>query len=306
MFRNHYFNQTQGVIAIVFSLLLSPFMMLVSGALDFSNVSYVETQLAYAADAAAIAAARYNLADSIKLANQIYIANYSGSKVKKEGSPSITVSNDLKTITVTASQPISPLIGFLTGSSNSNRVDVTSVTERVITEYELALVLDVTGSMSSSGKMGGIISAAQNVITILSRGKPQIPDGLVSIIPFVACVNIGAEFKNWVIPKDGDKLFPKSAPWEGCVMARPNNLNDGENPPDAGLFPIYYTDSTYQQYGTQKGDNDWALDNKENIIVWLLLRKPPKRYVLSNDGYCNSFLHFLNIRYTSKNFKIFT
>ncbi|MGI4851638.1 MAG: pilus assembly protein TadG-related protein [Janthinobacterium lividum] len=260
-----YIRQTQGAVAILFCLLVTPITVLLSASIDFSNISYVQTQLAYAADAAAIATARYNLKDSPALASKIYYANYSGNTSKKGSNLSINVSSDQKKITVNASQTVTPLIGII-NDGNINAVSVTSVTERIAVNYELAMVLDVTGSMAENGKIAGLISASNNVVTILSNGLTTIPNGLVSIVPFVACVNVGSTNTKWV-DTNPTTVFPVSAPWQGCVMARTNNLNDGENPPSAGLWPLYYTSSTYQQYGTQKGDNDWTLSNKGVVVV---------------------------------------
>ena len=120
--------------------------------------------------------------------------------------------------------------------------------------------------MAQSGKMSGLISAANNVVTLLSNNTATIPNGLISIVPFVACVNIGANNTQWV-STNPTSVFPASAPWQGCVMARVNGLNDDESPPSAGLFPLYYTNSTYQQYSGQKGDNDWTLNNLGKVVV---------------------------------------
>ena len=139
-----YIRQTQGAVAVIFSLMLTPITMLMSASLDFSHVSFVQTQLAYAADAAALAVARYNLTDSPALANKIYYANYSGDAAKKGSNFTITVSSDKKTVTVNASQVISPLVGLFQGG-NVSSVAVVSITERLPLNFELAMVLDVTG-----------------------------------------------------------------------------------------------------------------------------------------------------------------
>ena len=237
-----------------------------SAALDFSNICLVQTQLAYAADAAALAGARYNLNDSLTLANNIYYANYYSNPSKQGSTVTVNVSSDQQTITVNASQTVTPLIGYI--SKTAKMVSVVSVTQRLAINFELAMVLDVTGSMAYNGKIGGLINAANNVVNVLSNNTSTVANGFISIVPFVACVNIGTNNLKWV---SGNPLtvFPASAPWQGCVMARSNGQNDGETPPNsnANLFPLYYTSSTYQQYPGQMGDNDWSLNIFRQVVV---------------------------------------
>jgi len=69
-----------------------------------------------------------------------------------------------------------------------------------IKRLNLALALDNTGSMSSSGKMAALKTAAHNLLDTLQAAAKQPDDVKVSIIPFATDVNIGVNYKDasWV------------------------------------------------------------------------------------------------------------
>ena len=60
------------------------------------------------------------------------------------------------------------------------------------TRLRVALVLDNTGSMSSSGKIGALISATKSLLSQLQSLAKTPDDVYVSIVPFVNVVNIGS------------------------------------------------------------------------------------------------------------------
>ncbi len=70
------------------------------------------------------------------------------------------------------------------------------------TRLRVALVLDNTGSMASSGKMTALKTASQNLLTSLKAAAMTPDDVYVSIIPFNKDVNadpsnVGASWLRW-------------------------------------------------------------------------------------------------------------
>ena len=67
-------------------------------------------------------------------------------------------------------------------------------------KLRVALALDNTGSMSSSGKMTALKTATHNLLTQLKGAASVNGDVYVSIIPFVKDVNVGSTNynQNWV------------------------------------------------------------------------------------------------------------
>ena len=69
-----------------------------------------------------------------------------------------------------------------------------------IKKLNLALALDNTGSMASSGKMTALKDAAHNLLTTLKNAEKTPGDIKVSIIPFAVDVNVGTGNvgSNWI------------------------------------------------------------------------------------------------------------
>jgi hypothetical protein len=117
-----------------------------------------------------------------------------------------------------------------------------------IKKLNLALVLDNTGSMSSSGKMTNLKTAAHNLLTTLQNAAKEPGDVKVAIVPFAVDVNVGTEHvnANWIdwtdweaangtcsnsnyskkssCESNGSTWTPADhATWNGCVNDRDQN-----------------------------------------------------------------------------------
>ncbi len=85
------------------------------------------------------------------------------------------------------------------------------------TRMRVALVLDNTGSMASSGKMTALISATKSLLTQLQNAATNNGDVYVSIIPFVKDVNLDPSAYN------SDWIYWGTAPGD-------NNVNNPSDP----------------------------------------------------------------------------
>lgn len=143
---------------------------------------------------------------------------------------------------------------------------------------ELALVLDVTGSMGANRAPSPIGStttngtnidalrlAASDLVTILYGTRETVPNLWVSVVPYTTTVNIAPQRSGWLDP--GQRDFARYAPrgWLGCVEARPGTGNDqNDAPPGVQPFQPYFWASTLGKYTLRTtgaavvGDNDWA------------------------------------------------
>ncbi|MFL9826915.1 vWA domain-containing protein [Rhodoplanes sp. SY1] len=150
------------------------------------------------------------------------------------------------------------------------------------TRLRVALVLDNTGSMASSGKMDALKTASKNLINQLEAVAKAPEDVYVSIVPYSKDVNVktGTTIPTWVdfsiwdtlngtctkssytkqstCVANGGKWTPKDhSVWNGCVMDRDQNWDVGVTAPDASVpFPA-------EQYGYCTTamlplTNDWA------------------------------------------------
>lgn len=122
-----------------------------------------------------------------------------------------------------------------------------------IKKLNLALALDNTGSMESSGKMDALKTAANNLLATLQKAAQNPGDIKVSIVPFATDVNVGAgnvdadwiDWSNWEAANGtcsngyyskkssctshGHTWTPADrSTWNGCVYDRDQN-NDVSN-----------------------------------------------------------------------------
>jgi Mg-chelatase subunit ChlD len=77
----------------------------------------------------------------------------------------------------------------------NNDIDISATAEAVwgIHKLNLALALDNTGSMASSGKMDALKTAAHNLLSTLQNAAHSPGDIKVSIVPFATDVNVGTD-----------------------------------------------------------------------------------------------------------------
>lgn len=155
-------------------------------------------------------------------------------------------------ITMTGSASVDTLFSRMLGQSSIN-LSANSKVSWGIKKLNLALVLDNTGSMSSSQKMTNLKTAAHNLLTTLKNAAKQPGDVKVAIVPFATDVNVGTSNVHayWVDWTDWDaangtcsstsytnkssceshsKVWtPKAhSTWNGCVYDRDQN-NDVTN-----------------------------------------------------------------------------
>jgi Flp pilus assembly protein TadG len=155
-------------------------------------------------------------------------------------------------------------------------VTLVAEAERIDNGLELALVLDVTGSMGSNrtpSAFGSVNSngtnidalrlAAGDLVNILYGDRDTIPNLFVSVTPYTTTVNLGSANTDWLAADSRDFKRYAQRGWQGCVEARFENGND-QNEATAFVAPFrpYFAASTIGMYSlgdgrAVAGDNDW-------------------------------------------------
>lgn len=255
-------SSEEGAVLALFAVILFPLVLLICMAVEFSRQAYLNTQLAYACDAAAIAGARYSLEDLQTNASKFFYANYSATKNGNvNAAPTISLSSDNKYVTVSTVATMPTMLGF------NLRVSGYSQVFREIYNVEVAMVLDTTGSMAENNKFAGLKSASKALINAIYGSNITIPQTAISIIPYAVNVNIGTSYTSW-LSSNPTSTFPSKVPWEGCVAAiDTNNVMDTDAPPSTSRkWPFYYVPSTLNQY-SGIGDNDWKQNSNGTITI---------------------------------------
>ncbi|MDD2326150.1 MAG: pilus assembly protein TadG-related protein [Alphaproteobacteria bacterium] len=216
------FTKETGGVALPLLCLLITILVGASGAaVDIARKQLVQTRLSQALDAAGLAAAStLSSADAETEAKKYLKANFPDNYLGAS-SPSVlvTVSPDQSTVTISASVNMPTILmgvmGYHTMSTN-----VSTEIKRESKGIEVVMVLDNTGSMNSSGKLGALKTAAKAMVDALyATGTNNVWVGLV---PFGQTVNIGTNHANWLntLSPKYHWTWPTSMPWAGCVEER--------------------------------------------------------------------------------------
>ena len=263
----------EGNIAVIFALSAIPIISFVGAAIDYTRANAARSSMQAALDSTALMLSKdlsygtinssqitskatayfnalYNNKDAQGVAVTVIHTAPSGSTpatIKLDGSGSI-VTNFMK------------IAGFPTmGFNTSTTTTWGNVRMRV------AMVLDVTGSMSDDGKMTAMRPAAKALVDQLSALAATAGDIYISVVPFSKDVRMGSSYKNasWIDWTDWDAnngnwsctggynswgncngwtWIPASHDnWTGCFTDRTQDYDTKNTAPTAGntatLFP---------------------------------------------------------------------
>lgn len=270
-----------GNIAILFVFVFSLLVLFTGGAVDYARYNAVRAELIESMDSAGLAIAQLSAMDKSLSDAELkdYGKRFFHENFRHEGnvknldvdftvtSATITpvVSGEIKTLflgvgmdllaQITHDATIATKLEFLDLATD------TEITRHGSGKIELALVLDVTGSMRSNGKIVSLRDAVDNLLQVMYDTKTSDPNIKVGVVPFNAHVNPGAA-SSWNmgwgdenaqavyhgahffhVDENGDvdvnkkvnhfRLF-ESVPgteWKGCFEARPYPLDELDNGP---------------------------------------------------------------------------
>lgn len=187
--KQEFLKDTSGNFGLAFGVLAVPVLLAGGLAVDYVGISMERSQLQNAADAAALAVAREgNISDEAAL--QIAKSTISGNYGFTAAQVSVNLKDGIAGVDATVGIPL--VFGGFMGKKTAP-VSVNSEATYAYTKYEIALVLDTTGSMA-----GGKLISMQNAVIGLVDGmmglgleKDQIKFALV---PYAGFVNVGPDY----------------------------------------------------------------------------------------------------------------
>lgn len=257
-------RDSRGNVAILFGFALVPILLAVGVAVDYGRALTIKERMADAADSSALAIGSWTGLTETELktkAQQYFDANYPPSAFGTVGKLDVAFANDDIRVTISGHVPTT----FMR-LANINQVDITAratITKRE-RNIELALVLDTTGSMASSGKLTALKSAAKQMVSQLFDGKSTSDTLKIAVVPFAAAVNIGSDKLNsgWLDKtaattiayedfKSGVKVLDfysgganalSNRSWAGCVRERGGSYELSDDAPSSGatLWAPYF------------------------------------------------------------------
>lgn len=185
----------------------------VAVAVDVGRGQVAQSKLQAALDAAGLAAGavvgQNVTAINLKPEAQKYLnANFGGSTINAHiTSFNLVLSNDKSVVTLDATASLPTTFMKVFGRNTMNVAARTEIT-RETTGLEVAVVVDVTGSMgdpiggtgadASKAKIEGLRDAAGKLIQILFGDHDTVDDLWVGIVPFSQSVNIGTNRASWI------------------------------------------------------------------------------------------------------------
>ena len=213
-----FFSETRASMSVVVGLSIIPILVAGGAALDLERAINARTILQSSLDAAALYAAGLpssTTAASLTTAAQNYVtANYSdaGEAVLSNFKVTTDATSLTASGTVTMNTYMMTLVGIDTLTVNAS-----STVKRQGAKLQVAMVLDNTGSMASSGKLPAEIAAANSLVSQLKALVVNPGDVYVSVVPFVDVVNVGSSNSsaNWLTWADYGSCNVTTSSWWG-------------------------------------------------------------------------------------------
>jgi Flp pilus assembly protein TadG len=217
-------------VAIITAFVIVPLTLAIGIAVDASRIFLVRSRLSQAADSAALAAAQVTDPTTLQDdARRMFAANFpSGYMDSSMGPLNVSYDDASGRVEVTAEATVPTILMRLATIDNVD-VGAHAAAVREVKPLELALVLDVTGSMCDPcSKIDALQAAGHDLLDILFGTQETSAELAVAVVPFSARVKIGTSHTGWV---------SGSGSWGGCVEMRSGTLALSDAPPSSGKFP---------------------------------------------------------------------
>lgn len=221
-------RRDDGTIAIIFAIGLSALLGTVGLAIDYGQFIRAKQATQSALDAAVLAATSYS------------VENTAAREERFKDVFNATLKSGIKdpeSLTFTFSQAdggkgvakIKLQTSFLSVLGiSSAQAEITSIARTNKLDIEIALALDISGSMLF-GDMGGgsrldaLKASVYKLMDTINATKSPSQTVKYSVIPFNMAVNIGTDHSA-IVEGASNSLFSGS-PWAGCVLERPNGYH---------------------------------------------------------------------------------
>ena len=314
-------SNTRGVSAVIIAFLAIPLFGFVGLSVDLGRAYVMKSKLSTALDAAGLAAGRNIFspdaeiyADAQKYFDANFPPGYMGTAAITMDSSTISWDTDKENITLTVRADMTTTFMNVL---NQPELTVGANTEikRDNRGMELVLVLDNTGSMTSSSGSGTRLSvlkeASTNLIDILYGGNETNDKLWVGIVPYTTTVNIGPQNIGWLktsypanLTSNSNSIFTQDSSnttlgrdvtgdsvndtvygWEGCVEMRDHLINgtvDMSDDPPSNDFVPYFWDDYHKDLDNTFYDNPSESSEYVNDNV---MKNNWKRYSSSSGDY---------------------
>ncbi len=243
-----YLKSISGVTAVAFAMAIPVVIGTAGMAVDVSNAYLIKQRLSHAVDAAALAAAASanSTSDINATVQEFFELNYPSERIGAPYNVQVTVDGSDIRVSATAN--------YVTYFARVLALDEIAITEntnvtREIIGLEVAMVLDVTGSMSTNNNIATLRTAATNFTNIMFDNAAYPDSVKIGIVPFSNAVNVGPY---------GLGRLPSGATYDTAFVRNPNNLTFNQNQTNAWWGCVLDNHTTPMD--TQNTDSTWRWD----------------------------------------------
>ena len=266
---------TLGTIAAAFAVMAPVLVGSVGVALDLGQSYHIRARLCGALDVATISGAATYVEedDVVERVEQFININYPSGAIGKVLSVDVEAAGEDVVARATARYKTSFM--RVLGVPEMN-ISCKTVVHRDVRGLEVALVLDVTGSMQGQS-IKSLRTATNNFIEIL-YDRSSDPDFVkIGLVPYSVAVNVGEIAPSIIddLPQyrgadveyhyvDDEDDLDADVHWHGCVMARdyPHDTYD-DDMDEGGAWEPYWAPAT----PADGDDNDWDVDSGGSLNV---------------------------------------
>jgi Flp pilus assembly protein TadG len=188
-----------GAIAVQFALLVIPLSVIVFALVDLGRISLQRRQMQDALDAATLMAARSTATtdgDLEAVGDPAFLAEVAGLNLGLSAANATFKAGTDNHIIGSATASLKPVIANLWTQADF-KVTVNSDVVRSSQNLEVALVLDITGSMKGT-RIADLKTAASDLVDIIVKDAQTPFYSKVAIVPYAAGVNVGAAYADAV------------------------------------------------------------------------------------------------------------
>ncbi len=181
-----------GNVAVIFGIAIVPIIGAVGAAVDYSTANSNRTSMQKALDSTALALAKLMPLSQAELNTkgwQLFSASIGHVNVNLPQANLVITTPTVGKIHLEATGHYTPQISGVIGIQTFPIRTRTEV-QWGMKKLELALVLDVTGSMAEQNRMVELKKATKSLLTTLKNAAKQPDDVKISLIPFAGQVNI--------------------------------------------------------------------------------------------------------------------
>lgn len=239
-------RDTRGSVFVMAAVTAMGVVGAVGLAVDVGRAQMAENKLQNSLDAAGLAAgSSLNTTELAPVVQKYLDLNFGQGNLGAEiiqVDPVLSENGQLLTVTATARLETTFMKIF-----GHDYVTLNAETEITRTNkgMELALVLDVTGSMcqpSCANRLDALKTASHDLLEILFGEDETTAENLwIGIVPFSMAVNVGPSHTAWLDTAQYNALDWGTTSWRGCTEARWENGNDlTDANPDTEHFLAYY------------------------------------------------------------------